>query len=77
MMMTLITTMPIMTNMIMMVTVIRTMMMLVKNNDDDDTDISVFRSDSKSLNSSLSKYSPLQPISPGDSAGTSQGRHHR
>ena len=63
----------------MMVTVIRTMMMLVKNNDDDDddTDNSVFRSDSKSLNSSLSKYSPLQPISPGDSAGTSQGRHHR
>ena len=35
------------------------------------------RSDSKSLNSSLSKYSPLQPISPGDSAGSSQGRHHR
>ena len=60
----------------MMVTVIRTMMMLVENNDDD-TDISVFRSDSKSLNSSLSKYSPLQPISPGNSAGTSQGRHHR
>ena len=57
-------------------TVIRMMMMLVNDNDDD-TNIYVFRSDSKSLNSSLSKYSPLQPISPGDSAGTSQGRHHR
>ena len=57
-----------------------------KDNDNDDDLIIIMmmilitrlpRSDSKSLNSSLSKYSPLQPISPGDSAGSSQGRHHR
>ena len=56
-----------------------------KDNDNDDDLIIMMiilitrlpRSDSKSLNSSLSKYSPLQPISPGDSAGSSQGRHHR